>query len=302
MVIAIIFGQFVQSFAVDEFYNHKSQTDNEIQIENAEVGDDSQNSLETDVVLPTGLEDDNSEEEIEILVEDSDTGLIAWYIFDGNNTDLINNNNATVSGSVDYIDGVFGKGIELDGNGYVYIDDLEMNSSHRTISLWVSPYKNNSSSNILSKHGSKNDIEVLLGTTNEREYFTQINVGNEYFDLSDEASKGSTFISDYDLITETFDGNEIRLYVNGILKIKRSASGEICNNDLPLVIGTNAYPAGSEGYFKGCIDDLRIYNRTLSSDEVQQLYNEAREQLPVDDVPDNLEIKSKKLGKDNLIV
>lgn len=50
------------------------------------------------------------------------------------------------------------------------------------------------------------------------------------------------------------------------------------------------------------IDDLRIYNRTLSSDEVQQLYNEAREQLPVDDVPDNLEIKSKKLGKDNLIV
>jgi hypothetical protein len=264
---------------------------------------DLENDSETDIELPFDTEDDvdenkdESEDKKIVPFEDPDTGLIAWYTFDGNTTDLINNNDATVSGNVNYTDGVFGQGVKLDANRYISLSDLEMNSSHRTISLWVSPYKYNVSMKVLSKYRSEDDIEVLFRTTDKREYFTQINVGDKHFNLREEASKGSGFISDYDLITETFDGKEIRLYVNGVLKIKRDASGEIYNNDYPLVIGTDAYSAGSEGYFEGCIDDLRIYNRALSSDEVQQLYDEAKEQLPEDDIspdaPKNLEIKSK---------
>ncbi|NLP14237.1 MAG: hypothetical protein GX383_07185, partial [Clostridium sp.] len=359
MVIVMVLGQLIPSFAVDEMYNRQqvgkesiSSLLEEIQIENKNRTDDeavedsddenkeeqtsaedkaSSESTEKTVVedvygdsLETGqesdsdtdielsqdieeddIDEDESEDKKIVPVEDPDTGIIAWYTFDGNTMDLINNYNSAVSENVNYTDGVFGQGVELDGNSFISLGDLEMNSSHRTISLWVSPYKNNGSMNILSKHGSKDDTEVLVRATDKREYFTQINVGEKYYDLRDEASKGSGFISNYDLITETFDGKEIRLYVNGVLKIKRAASGEIYNNDYPLVIGTDAYSVGSEGYFEGCIDDLRIYNRALSSDEVRQLYDEAKEQLLKDDIspdaPKNLEIKSKKSNEDNLL-
>jgi hypothetical protein len=64
----------------------------------------------------------------------------------------------------------------------------------------------------------------------------------------------------------TYDGANMRLYVNGSLVAERPGSGTPRASAGPLRIG-----AGSRGrFFKGRIDDVRIYNRALGADAIRQ--------------------------------
>ena len=80
-------------------------------------------------------------------------------------------------------------------------------------------------------------------------------------------------------VVGTYDGSEVVTYVDGVRKGNRTwLGGTIGANDLPLLIGssygTSMYNLGnSQEVFSGQIDEVRIYNRSLSSSEVQNLYN-----------------------------
>ncbi|WP_294818835.1 LamG domain-containing protein [uncultured Flavobacterium sp.] len=58
-------------------------------------------------------------------------------------------------------------------------------------------------------------------------------------------------------------GNTLRLYRNGILRATQATSGNIGDNALDYYIGQG---------FTGLLDDLRVYKRELSQQEVQTLY------------------------------
>jgi hypothetical protein len=59
----------------------------------------------------------------------------------------------------------------------------------------------------------------------------------------------------------TYDGAAARLYVNGVPVSSRSLSGAIRNTSDPLWIGGNR-PYGE--YFRGVIDEVRVYDRALA--------------------------------------
>jgi hypothetical protein len=64
----------------------------------------------------------------------------------------------------------------------------------------------------------------------------------------------------------TFDGAHLRLYVDGTLAAERHRSRPLKPGGGPLRIG-----AGAAGrFFKGKIDDVRIYNRALGADAIGQ--------------------------------
>ena len=69
-------------------------------------------------------------------------------------------------------------------------------------------------------------------------------------------------------IAATYDGATIRLYINGIEEGSLVASITIATNDLPLAIG-----AQSDGirFFQGALDQVRVYNRALSAEEIAGL-------------------------------
>ena len=71
-------------------------------------------------------------------------------------------------------------------------------------------------------------------------------------------------------VAGTYDGQILRLYTNGVLAAQTNTSIPIETNDLPVGIGRDL-ETGTD-WFKGCIDEVRIYNRALSETEVQQLY------------------------------
>lgn len=80
-----------------------------------------------------------------------------------------------------------------------------------------------------------------------------------------------TDISSWHHLCFSYDGSETKLYLDNVLVDSHAMSGPIQYDEHDWTIG--AYDGGSQS-FNGLIDDVRIYNRSISADEVQQLYYE----------------------------
>ncbi len=81
--------------------------------------------------------------------------------------------------------------------------------------------------------------------------------------------------------TVTYDHSSttMKLYVDGVFLEENTSESLLANTDKPLYIGagrTNKHPHDAlppDFYFNGRIDDVAIWNTTLSAAEIVQLYN-----------------------------
>jgi ABC-type phosphate transport system substrate-binding protein len=67
-------------------------------------------------------------------------------------------------------------------------------------------------------------------------------------------------------LAATYDGTSLRLFVNGVEVDNTLLGSAITTSAGALRIGGNAI---NGQYFRGLIDDVRIYNRALSATEIQ---------------------------------
>ena len=67
-------------------------------------------------------------------------------------------------------------------------------------------------------------------------------------------------------VAATYDGATLRTFVNGAQVASAAAAGSIQTSTMPLRIGGNSIWGE---YFKGAIDEVRIYNRALTAAEIQ---------------------------------
>jgi len=74
-------------------------------------------------------------------------------------------------------------------------------------------------------------------------------------------------------IVATYDGKRIALYLDGVEEAAATASGPLALNNLPVTLGENAANRGR--LWSGWLDEARLYDRGLSSDEVSALYRAA---------------------------
>ena len=74
-------------------------------------------------------------------------------------------------------------------------------------------------------------------------------------------------------VVGTYDGTNIKIYVNGTLEGTTSYSATPATTDQPLVIG-RWYGNYDDYYTDGKIDQVRIFSKALSASEVLTLYNE----------------------------
>lgn len=66
------------------------------------------------------------------------------------------------------------------------------------------------------------------------------------------------------------------LYVNGALFGTKGTGGGVASNTANFHIGASSPENGAFETFNGKIDDVRLYSRALSADEVAQLYNQGK--------------------------
>ena len=69
-------------------------------------------------------------------------------------------------------------------------------------------------------------------------------------------------------------GNELRTYINGVLKAKGTGTVKEASDTTPFLIGCMSTPEGGyKAYYTGLIDDFVVYKRALTDDEISLLYN-----------------------------
>jgi len=219
---------------------------------------------------------------------DLNDGLVAYYPFNGNANDESGNGlHGTVYGATLTQDrfGNAGKAYWFDGeDDYIKVSRFDFkNSSQRTITLWLKPerHKNNESRDFISKHSHEGNVALLLRTEQDGKYDLEWTIGGRFYDFTSDVTGQPNdavgFIEPryghYDFYAAIYDGEKIWLYINGEYVKALHVKGDIAENALPLTIGAYAAKPSLEN-FKGIIDDICIYNRALSKEELQQLYAE----------------------------
>lgn len=74
-------------------------------------------------------------------------------------------------------------------------------------------------------------------------------------------------------VVGTYDGSNMRIYVNGVLKNTLTQTGTLATNSETAKIGTFQ---GTNYNLTGRIDNVSIYNRALTASEIQQNFNALR--------------------------
>ena len=133
-----------------------------------------------------------------------------------------------------------------------------------TISAWVNATNWSGNRRIVQKGLSDNQYRLLA--ENGVLKFDLKNVG------SITAALPSTGV--WHLITGTYDGAKMTLYVDGVVVATAAKTGAIAVTSDPLFIGAKkAGDTTSGNNFLGKIDDVRVYNKALTAGEVAALLN-----------------------------
>ncbi|MCH2171016.1 hypothetical protein MK489_09555 [Myxococcota bacterium] len=192
------------------------------------------------------------------------------------------------------VPGRFGQALEFrSGDNRIEIahaNALNVDSG-MTLTVWVRPEREATQYLVKkAKYGKVDGYELGLSLSSHRAFirFNQASSGNDYKVLA-----SSTYPTDGDRwqhLAASFDGNAIRLYVDGQLETTHDAPGLVIGrNDLPISLGAQQDGRGS---FEGAMDDVRLYAGALGPDEIRQVM--AGRTLGADSdgdgVPDSLDL------------
>jgi len=202
--------------------------------------------------------------------------LVAYYPFDGNASDASGNDlNGTLLGydanSTIWVAGRLGGALNFDGvNDSVRLDQGPTLNDVRplTFSAWV---KRRGYGYVISKRSTSTGYWRFGIDQNQFGWF------RDYAGSNHLSAQANTFAAnEWRLLTLTWDGgsegSESTLYLDAqdMTTSRGNASGAFLSDAANVMhVGSRN---GEDTFFDGLIDDLRIWNRSLSGDEVAELY------------------------------
>jgi hypothetical protein len=203
----------------------------------------------------------------------STPGLVAAYSFnEGAGTTLSDasgaGNHGAVNGATWTTAGKFGGALTFDGvSDWVTISDaasLHLTTG-MTLEAWVKPttslsgwrtilYKEHPAGLSWSLYASDSAAPPAVYAATPSNPWSHI-TGSSLLTLNE-----------WTHVAGTYDGTTLRLYVNGVLVRSGTVGGPMPVSNAVLRIGGHS---GSGQFFKGAIDEIRIYNRALTAAEVR---------------------------------
>ena len=187
-------------------------------------------------------------------------GLLAHYPLDGGP--------AATGGTVLWPDGKHGQCADFQG-GWIEVSS-GLNPSHVTVAAWV------------KLRSTPGDEQVLLSKWySPHSYVLEFYRGTSQIQMvahtgeSGSHAKATTGIplGEWVHVAGTYDGQSIRVYVNGAEAADPTPfPGGLAASGATVVIGAHSI-SGDRNPLDGCLDDVRIYGRALSSTDVAELYD-----------------------------
>lgn len=220
----------------------------------------------------------SSSDQVTITVNAANqSGLVGHWTFDNITNGTVADtsglaNDGSIQGNPQVVSGPSGSALDFNGSSdFVQVADsssLDV-TDQITLAAWIRPERNGTQYVIKkATYGETDGFELSLSSSGS--IFVRFNQASERnahrLDSSiNYPTDGSTWLH----VVATYDGNTIKLYINGQLDSSKADQFEIATNDLALAFG-----AESDGYraYSGSLDDVAIYDRALSAEEVQALY------------------------------
>jgi hypothetical protein len=223
-------------------------------------------------------------------------GMISYWKFDeGDGTaayDSVGNNDGTIVGST-WTTGQVGGALQFESNGYNHVtvpNHETLNPSHITVEAWVYPtsygyYRTMVTKRYYNEPGwyapySAYQLDPLSYNTLRPGFYVAI-LGIHRINTT--PADVTIDLGYWYHLVGTYDGDKTRIYLNGeFIEEKDVPNDGIDLSSGPLYIG--GVP-NSNNMFFGKIDEVAIYNRALTPEEIQQHYQNGLDGLGYDYVP-----------------
>ena len=230
-----------------------------------------------------------------------DYGLVAWYTFDGNTSDMSGNDrHATAVNSHSYVSAKVGEGVRIVGSssgaaGHVslpYISSLA--SSNHTFAFWVKE------ESMLHAHGE----DYLVYGQLERISNRQGGVAFPFSTTTDYISGINR--SSWNHYTVTKSGSIRRGYLNGSLVATGSweSLSDVSSTPNNAALGRHWWSGGSSSSTRlvAVFDELRIYDRALISEEIFNLQTwDPTNPVSTNNSPDSLTLTQSQIAENKVV-
>ena len=204
-------------------------------------------------------------------------GLVGYWPFNGNaNDESVNGNNGTVNGAILSSDrfGNLNAAYSFDGiDDWILIENQEQfNFNNRfTINAWINTNTVLGTKKIVTKLQNCDDSYILQLTDGQIDFELAQGCGNwiSYNNFQE------NLLNNWHVLTATFDIDSalVKLYFDGGLISEQARDSQVTSSSANLVFGNffnnGVYP---DQLFFGLIDDIAIYNRALTQEEISALY------------------------------
>ncbi len=162
----------------------------------------------------------------------------------------------------------YGGVLELDGVGD-YMDTVDFSVGEPfTVCMWINPETTDNGQCFIGRHSLGGSNHFLLGFFNDG---YQINVGNYQYDSGNPITGWQHLAAVVEKINENL--SHVSVYRNGTRLWKVSYATVMDDTDgRPWVVGMDWDGNSATDFFKGQVDDVNIYNRVLTSDEILEHY------------------------------
>ncbi|MFM2214079.1 MAG: hypothetical protein RL427_1342 [Bacteroidota bacterium] len=201
-------------------------------------------------------------------------GLVGYWPFNGNaNDESGNGNNGTVNGATLTSDRNANANCAYSFDGISNYITINHSSSlnlanNLTISLWYNTNDILKSQRLIDKSTVNISDSWLLDTGNNIIRLIVAGTTN----TQPTSSANFTLNNTWTNLTVTYDGSNVNFYRNGILFSTFPQTGNTPTNTNPVRIGINSL-LNNANTMSGKIDDIGIWNRALSQQEITAMYN-----------------------------
>ncbi len=202
-------------------------------------------------------------------------GLVSYWKFDGNANDAMGINNGTVHGDPKVVDGIEGKAYEFNGfEDYIEVgNDSSLDiTGDITISVWIK-WNGGPTAQIFKRGRYQEEGYSLYVYNNGEVYFWTSQPGASQHAISERILPNNW----YNIVFKR-NGQTGTLYINGFNKTNVSTNFlDAVSSNRNAIIGAD--PELSALFFNGTIDELKIWNYTLSEEEIMKEYKNYTEKL-----------------------
>lgn len=141
-----------------------------------------------------------------------------------------------------------------------------------TFEFWVKFDNLNAAYNIFQKKTTNQVAGYGVHVNTSGDFRVEYSDGNNHFDST--STQGVSALDTYFYAGITKTSSQVKIYIDGVLiDTISNGSAAISGNSDDLTIASGTSGLANSTSLNGILDDLRIYNRTLTADEITLHYN-----------------------------